>query len=154
VTAGRPSSSDGTYCAPASVAPACAIDAPEQLRRCDALHWGDNSSAVAAIVKGYSSMPDSARLVHATHALLAGMEVRAWFEYVRTKANVSDEPSRDDLSQVRYECLCGGDETLVGVVRSALVSAPIAAAMPPAAWLRGGRDEGVAAAWVRRGLAA
>jgi hypothetical protein len=97
-------------------------------------------------------MPDSVRLVHATHALLAGMEVRAWFAYVRTKANVSDEPSRDDLSQVRYECLCGGDETLVGVVRSALVSAPIAAAMPPAAWLRGGRDEGVAAAWVRRGL--
>jgi hypothetical protein len=52
--------------------------------------------AVAATVKGYSGLPDSARLVHAIHALLGGLGVRAWFEdvvillrTVRTSANVS-----------------------------------------------------------------
>ena len=39
--------------------------------------------------------PDSRRIVHAIHAMLAGLGVRAWFDYVRSKANVSDEPSRD-----------------------------------------------------------
>ena len=45
-----------------------------QLRGCDVMHWGDNSSAVAAAVKGYSGVPDSARLVHALHATLAGLD--------------------------------------------------------------------------------
>ena len=38
---------------------------------------------------------DSWRLVQASHATLAGLRVHAWFDYVRSKANVSDEPSRE-----------------------------------------------------------
>ena len=62
----------------------------------------DNSSAVAAAVKGYSYAADSARIVHGLHASLLALGVRAWFEYVRTDANVSDKPSREDLSTACY----------------------------------------------------
>ena len=40
--------------------------------------------------------------------------VHAWFEYVRTSANVSDEPSRADLSRQSYVLLASG--TMVGGV--------------------------------------
>ena len=56
------------------------------------IHWVDNSSAVAALAKGYSSAIDSARIVQAVHATLAGLGADVWFEYVRTDANVADEP--------------------------------------------------------------
>ena len=61
-----------------------------------------NTSAVAASAKGCSSAIDSARIVHAMHATLAGLGVDAWFEYVRTDANVSDAPSREDMSNGGY----------------------------------------------------
>ena len=66
------------------------------------LHWIDNSSAVAAAVKGDSYAADSARIVHGLHASLLALGVRAWFEYVRIDANVSDKPSREDLSTACY----------------------------------------------------
>ena len=75
----------------------------DMLRGRRVLHWIDNSSAVAALAKGYSSAIDSARIVHAAHATIAGLGADLWFEYVRTDANVSDEPSRVDLSGERYE---------------------------------------------------
>ena len=37
----------------------------------------------------------SRRIVHALHATLQRLRVSAWFDYVRSKANVSDEPSRE-----------------------------------------------------------
>ena len=46
------------------------------------------------MTKGYSNMPDSARLVHTFHAWQAGAESDVWFEYVPSKANPADEPSR------------------------------------------------------------
>ena len=41
-------------------------------------------------------------IVHGLHATLLALGVRAWFEYVRTDANISDKPSREDLSAARY----------------------------------------------------
>ena len=79
------------------------------LRDSDVTHYIDNSSAVAALVKGYSSKPDSARIVHALWALMAGISCSPWFSYVRTKANVADFPSRDDVTYVRD--ILGGKET-------------------------------------------
>ena len=72
------------------------------------IHWIDNTSAISAINKGYSARPDSARLAHAFHAFNLGFEARVWFEYamcsyVNTDANVSDAPSRDDLSISYYD---------------------------------------------------
>ena len=73
--------------------------------------------------------------------------VRAWFEYVRTSANVSDEPSRVDLSQQRYVLL--GSESMVDDVGGrlrALDSAPVPCCMPSPEWLLGSQD-GVCEAW-------
>ena len=48
-------------------------------------------------------MPDSALIVQAIHATLAGLGADVWFEYVRTDANVADRPSREDM-----RCSCVG----------------------------------------------
>ena len=49
---------------------------------------------MAALTKGYSNLPDSARLVHTFHAWQPYAQADVWFDYIRTKANPSDEPSR------------------------------------------------------------
>ena len=114
----------------------------ERLRGRRVIHWIDNSSAVAAATKGYSQRVDSARIVHALHASFTGLRVRVWFEYVRTDANVSDKPSREDLSAQRYEL--GAEVT--GALRGALVSEPVPSVLPDVSdW------DKAAAAWVWAG---
>lgn len=66
------------------------------------IHFIDNTSAIAGLVKGYAAMPDSARLVHAFHAFNVGVRCVPWFAHVRSKANVSDGPSRGDCDYVVY----------------------------------------------------
>ena len=45
-------------------------------------------------MRGYAGPVDSRRIVHALHATLQALRVSVWFDYVRSKANVSDAPSR------------------------------------------------------------
>ena len=87
------------------------------------LHYVDNTSAVAALAKGYSGAPDSGRLVHAFHATALGLGCSTYFEYVRSEANVSDTPSRVDLSGQEWDC---------GVPGAGLVSRPVPALLPEA----------------------
>jgi hypothetical protein len=54
----------------------------------------DNTSAVAALVKGYARPVDSGQIVNAIHAFNAGLRVDAYYEYVRSAANIADFPSR------------------------------------------------------------
>jgi len=56
----------------------------------------DNTSAMSSIIHGYSSRPDMAALVNMF--LFASVEVGAdmWLEYVPSKANPADIPSRPD----------------------------------------------------------
>ena len=56
---------------------------------------------MAALAKGYSRAVDSARIVHALHAWNVGAGVATWFEYVRSKANVADLPSRYEFELLR-----------------------------------------------------
>ena len=99
------------------------LSLPVRFRRSRrAMHWIDNTSAAAALSKGYSGVPDSARLVHAFHAHAAGLGCACYFEYVRSEANVSDRPSRTDLSTVWWDCGLGVD---VG-----LLSAPVDVVLP------------------------
>ena len=115
------------------------LSLPGLLRGRKVLHWIDNSSAVAAAVKGYSKAVDSARIVHALHATMAGLGIRAWFEYVRTDANVSDKPSREDLSEMRYAL----GEEVSAAVRASLVSEPVPCILPDVSdWSR------LAAEWI------
>ena len=79
------------------------LSVPDLLRGKRVIHWIDNSSALAALVKGYSGVPDSVRIVHAFHAFVSGMGSRLWMEYVPSAANVSDAPSRDDLDDIFYD---------------------------------------------------
>ena len=62
------------------------------------IHWIDNTSALASLIKGYSGLPDSAQIIHAFHAHNMGLKCRVWFEYVNTKANIADEPSRGEFT--------------------------------------------------------
>jgi hypothetical protein len=62
------------------------------------IHWVDNTSAVAGLIRGYSGVPDSARIVHAFWALAAALGLDVWFEYVPSEANIADAPSRGDCS--------------------------------------------------------
>ena len=71
------------------------LSVPELLAGRDVLHWIDNTSALAALTKGYSGVPDSARLVHMFHAWNVGARAAVWFEYVPSKPNPADEPSRE-----------------------------------------------------------
>ena len=74
-----------------------------ELRGRQVIHFIDNSSAMAALVKGYSSAPDSASLVHAFWAMAAYIEVDVWFEYVRSAANIADWPSRGECGALITE---------------------------------------------------
>ena len=63
------------------------LSIPNLLAGRPVIHWIDNTSALAALVKGYSGVPDSARLIHVFHAWNSGAQARVWFEYVPTKEN-------------------------------------------------------------------
>ena len=63
------------------------LSVPAELVGRRIIHFIDNTSAIAAMAKGYSNMPDSARLVHTFHAWQAGAGSDVWFEYVPSKAN-------------------------------------------------------------------
>ena len=82
---------------------------------------------------------DSARIVHGLHASLLALGVRAWFEYVRTDANVSDKPSREDLSTACYAL----GEVMGEAITGRLDSVPVGSVLPDVSdW----RDP--AAAWI------
>jgi hypothetical protein len=63
--------------------------------------WIDNSSAVAALIKGYSGKPDCARIVNMFHFAFAKLgALSLWIDYVNTESNPADTPSRfHEMSQ-------------------------------------------------------
>ena len=61
-----------------------------------AVHFVDNTGALSNLIHGYASRPDCARLANAFHLGLAAMGTKVWLEWVPSKANVADLPSRDD----------------------------------------------------------
>jgi hypothetical protein len=73
----------------------------DRLRNRRVVHFVDNQSAVAALTKGYARPIDSARIVHAFHAWNSGARTSVWFEYVRSKANIADLPSRNEFGLLR-----------------------------------------------------
>ena len=74
---------------------------PSILRGRDVMHWIDNTSAASVLLHGYSGKPDSARLANIFHMFNAGLRARIYFEYVESKANVADLPSRGDFDYLR-----------------------------------------------------
>jgi hypothetical protein len=58
------------------------------------LHFADNQAANAGFIQGYSSAPNLARVVLATHLRWARNHINVWIEYVRSAQNIADLPSR------------------------------------------------------------
>ena len=67
-----------------------------ELRGRRVVHYIDNSSALAPLVKRSSSALDSSYMIHAFWALVSFLEIDVWFEFLYSKANISDWPSRGD----------------------------------------------------------
>ena len=66
----------------------------------EVLHFVDNTSAVYGLVKGYSAQPDSAGVILAFHLCGLALRCGVWFNYVASKANVADLPSRGAISEM------------------------------------------------------
>ena len=115
------------------------LSLPRLLAGRDVIHWVDNTSAIAALTKGYSGRPDSARLVHALHAWCAMSRTSIWFEYVPSAANAADEPSRDmRLACALYHPAPGLCSTPVRLVLPSVAGlADIDAWTHAARWARG-----------------
>ena len=66
-------------------------------------HFIDNTVALSALVHGYSKKADLAHMVNAFYLQLTGLRASVYFDYVPSKANVADLPSRNgfvELNQI------------------------------------------------------
>ena len=60
------------------------------------IHFIDNFAALSALVHGYASKPDLARLVNLFHAQVAALRCLFYGDWVPSKANPADVPTRDE----------------------------------------------------------
>ena len=60
----------------------------------DVLHLADNKSANCGVVNGGSKQPDMARIATAMRIRLARLRIRLYVEFVKSEANLADDPSR------------------------------------------------------------
>ena len=72
-----------------------------QLRGRDVIHFIDNVGAYSGLTKGYSRDVDSGRMISVFHTMNAALGANVWFEYVPSKANIADLPSRGDFELLR-----------------------------------------------------
>jgi hypothetical protein len=71
------------------------------------IHFGDNTAANAVAIKGTSSAADLSHLAHNLLIRLVSTGTTPWFAWVPSKANISDDPSRNNCSELvsRYRGL-------------------------------------------------
>ena len=56
--------------------------------------WCDNTAALSGAIHGYAQAPHLAQLSNELHLLFTNLQISAWFEWVPTKCNIADIPSR------------------------------------------------------------
>ena len=88
-----------TYIAQAELTVAVAVwyTLPGLLRDRAVMLFIENMQALAAIVKGYAAQPDCAALVNCFHEAVFELRSPLWAEWVPSKANIADWPTRDDV---------------------------------------------------------
>ena len=64
------------------------------------LHWVDNQGVLWNASHGSSREPGCAALTHHAALKQAQLRCRVWYEFVASKANPADAPSRGDFSFV------------------------------------------------------
>ena len=62
------------------------------------IHFVDNTSALHCILNGYSRVPDTSWMVNLFHCFNCSLRAQVWWEYVASKANPADGPSRQDFT--------------------------------------------------------
>eukprot|EP00900_Chrysochromulina_parva_P014490 jgi/Chrpa1/23041/Chrysochromulina_OHIO_Genome00025716-RA len=83
------------------------------------LHFIDNTVALSALVHGYSGKPELAKMVNIFYLQMIGLRTSVFFDYVPSKANIADLPSRGDIARLRLELrglsVRGGSPDLLAV---------------------------------------
>ena len=62
------------------------------------IHWVDNQGVLWNATHGSSREPGCSALTHLASLCQARLRCRVWYEYVASKANPADAPSRGDYS--------------------------------------------------------
>ena len=65
------------------------------------IHFVDNQGVLWNLVDAASSNPGCAAMTHTTAMRQARLRCRVWYDYVTSKANVADLPSRADNSYIQ-----------------------------------------------------
>ena len=68
-------------------------------------HFIDNTAALSALVHGYSQKTEMALMVNAFYLQLTGLRASVYFDYVPSKANIADLPSRNAFAELRAALL-------------------------------------------------
>ena len=91
-----------TYIAQGELTVAVAVwySIPDVLRGRAAMLFIDNTVALSAIVRGYSSRADFAVLVNCFHEAVFELDAYVWSEWVPSKANIADDPTREELEHL------------------------------------------------------
>jgi len=66
----------------------------------DVLHFADNTAANGVAIKGYSAAPDLALIISSMQLRIARQGIRLWIQFVPSKLNLADAPSRGDFSHL------------------------------------------------------
>ena len=88
------------------------------------LHWVDNTSAIAGLVKGYSPKSDTGRIINSLQVRLSVLMCSPWFAYVPSAQNIADAPSRGDfellnsMGSTPIECTVPAFETWESPLKS------------------------------------
>ena len=87
--------------------------------------WGvDNTTALAAVIHGYTPSASMSPLVNAVQIALAYIQCDIYFEYVPSKANPADLPSRDPDSWTLEDAKVMEDLQLTGDNRQRTMELP------------------------------
>jgi len=68
----------------------------ERIRGRQVNHFIDNTVALSGLVHGYARKLDLARMINAFHLQVAALGAHVYYEFVPSKCNVADLPSRDE----------------------------------------------------------
>ena len=66
----------------------------------DVIHFADNKAANGGAVSAYSAAADLARIVSALHARWAVLAIDPWVEFVKSGANLADDPTRGRMARL------------------------------------------------------
>jgi hypothetical protein len=68
-------------------------------------HYVDNTVALSALVNGYAGKPELARSVNIFYLQAVALRTSVYFDYVPSKANIADLPSRRMFSELDRELM-------------------------------------------------